>query len=80
MSDSVASMTEVGSHLAPNARKMLERSAKERVDYVKKDAWIPYRAANKVLGQLEDLLAHPKVARMPFLGNQPASTVVEFTR
>jgi hypothetical protein len=37
------------------------------VDYVKKDAWIPYRAADEILDQLEDLLTHPKVARMPFL-------------
>jgi hypothetical protein len=59
--------TVLGAHLAPNARQMLERSAKERVDYVKKDAWIPYRAATAILNQLEDLLTHPKVARMPFL-------------
>lgn len=67
MNDDVTADQVVGAHLAPNARKMLERSARERVDYVKKDAWIPYRAANEILAQLDDLLTHPKVARMPFL-------------
>lgn len=61
------SVTSEGAHLAPNAQRMLLRSDKERVDYVRKDAWIPYRAANEVLKQLEDLLTHPKVTRMPFL-------------
>ena len=67
MDEHVTATDEVGRHLAPNARKMLERSPKERVDYVKKDAWIPYRAADKIICQLEDLMTHPKVARMPFL-------------
>lgn len=67
MSDQTAAEEIVGAHLAPNAQKMLERPAKERVDFVKKDAWIPYRAADDILEQLEDLLTHPKVARMPFL-------------
>lgn len=67
MSDQVDAEEIVGAHLAPNARKMLERSAKDRVDYVKKDAWIPYDAATEILDRLEDLLTHPKVARMPFL-------------
>lgn len=67
MGDQATANEIVGAHLAPNARKMLDRSAKERVDYIKKDAWIPYRAANEILDQLEDLLTHPKVARMPFL-------------
>lgn len=58
---------EFGTHLAPNARKMLDRPAKERIDYVKCDSWIPYKAAIDILQHLEDLLAHPKVARMPFL-------------
>lgn len=56
-----------GAHLSPNARKMLGRSPKERVDFVKKDSWIPYPAAEEILRKLEDLLTHPKVARMPFL-------------
>lgn len=67
MSDPTEAEEIVGAHLAPNALKMLDRSVKERVDYVKKDAWIPYRAADEILEQLEDLLTHPKVARMPFL-------------
>ena len=54
-------------HLAPNARKMLLRPDKERLGYVKRDGWIPYKAANEILKQLEDLLSHPKVDRMPFL-------------
>ena len=59
--------TEDGAHLSENARKMLVRTSKERVDYVKRDSWIPYAAAEEILRQLEDLLTHPKVARMPFL-------------
>lgn len=67
MVDEALVEAEVGTHLAPNARKVLERSAKERLDYVRRDSWIPYKAADDILQQLEDLLTHPKVARMPFL-------------
>lgn len=71
-----------GAHLSPNALKMLERSPKERVDYVKKDSWIPYAAADDILRQLEDLLTHPKVGRMPFMAicsrtNNGKSRIIE---
>lgn len=58
---------QAGAHLSASARKMLVRTPKERIDYVKMDSWIPYAVAEKVLQQLEDLLTHPKVERMPFL-------------
>lgn len=67
MNDQGAVEVKEGKHLAPNARKMLGCSAEERVSYMKRDAWIPYQAATEILKQLEDLLAYPKVARMPFL-------------
>jgi len=67
MSDQSSTVDQVGAHLAKNARQILERSLKERVDFVKRDSWIPYRAGEEILQQLEDLFTHPKVARMPFL-------------
>ena len=46
---------------------MLDCSINDRLDYFRKDSWIPYSAANDVLKKLEDLVRYPKCERMPNL-------------
>lgn len=72
-----------GAHLTAKSRKILGGSAKERVDYVKRDSWILYPAADEILRQLEDLMTHPKVGRMPFLAicsrtNNGKSRIIDY--
>ncbi|GAB3636709.1 TniB family NTP-binding protein [Hymenobacter arcticus] len=38
-----------------------------RVEFIQSNRWIKYPAAERILERLEELLAHPKIARMPNL-------------
>jgi Bacterial TniB protein len=60
-------MTLAGEHLLAKARDLLDRPIEERVAHIRKDSWIPYAHANKILQQLDDLLKHPTCDRMPSL-------------
>lgn len=55
----------MGDHLSPKTRAMLGRPIDERLDYFRKDSWIPYPRATEILKLLEDLLRYPKCERMP---------------
>lgn len=52
-------------HLSPRAREVLALSNEERIRHIQEDRWVGYTRANEVIAKLEDLLAHPKVGRMP---------------
>jgi hypothetical protein len=52
-------------YLTPKTRAMLGRSIDDRLDYFRKDSWIPYSQATEILKNLEDLLRYPKCERMP---------------
>lgn len=52
-------------HLSPRAREILALSKEERIRHIQEDRWVGYTRANEVIAKLEDLLAHPKVGRMP---------------
>jgi Bacterial TniB protein len=52
-------------HLHPQLIKLLQKSADERVRYVKSDRWIGYTRANDILKKMDDLVTHPRVDRMP---------------
>jgi hypothetical protein len=56
-----------GDHLSPKTRELLDRPMEERIAHIRKDSWIPYSQANKILQELEDLLKYPKCDRMPNL-------------
>lgn len=53
--------------LSPKTREMLGRPIEDRLDYIRKDSWIPYPRASQILRQLEDLMRYPKCERMPNL-------------
>lgn len=55
------------SHLQPTARSWLNLSDDDRIYQMDQDQWIGYPQAKLVLERLEELLAHPRISRMPNL-------------
>lgn len=53
------------SHLHPSAAEYIEQDADARITWLKKPRWIGYPRAQEVMGKLEDLVCHPREARMP---------------
>jgi TniB protein len=72
--------------LIPDARAVLDLDDKARVDYIRKEKWIPYTRANEILASLEELLITPKKSRMPSIlvvgdsNNGKSSIAQEFLR
>lgn len=52
-------------YLSGKALEMLDVSDEERLTYLKKRSFIPYPRAKEILEEMEELLVHPKVNRMP---------------
>jgi hypothetical protein len=52
-------------HLRSDAREALALSDADRIRLIRAGTWIPLDYVKDVLQQLEDLLAHPRVTRMP---------------
>lgn len=53
------------SHLLTSVAKLLDQSDEDRIIHIQKNHWIGYPKANEILRAMEDLLAHPRVHRMP---------------
>lgn len=53
------------SHLSVSAQEALQLTDAERIYRIKSDRWIGYPFAKDVMNQLDDLLQHPRVNRMP---------------
>lgn len=75
-------MSNDASHLTASARAALNLTDAERIFRIKSDRWIGYPYAKVVLKQLDDLLQHPRVNRMPNLiligdSNNGKSTLVK---
>lgn len=51
-------------HLLPQATEDLALPTPERIVACQKDYWVGYATANAVIGQLDDLLSHPRTQRM----------------
>jgi hypothetical protein len=51
--------------LLPETREMLGKSRKELIEYVRQDRWLPYPAADRLLGKLEALYEMPDKIRAP---------------
>ncbi|HSI44481.1 MAG TPA: TniB family NTP-binding protein [Methylotenera sp.] len=52
-------------HLSESACEVMNLSNQERIHHILKDRWVGYDRANELLTKLDDLIAHPKVERMP---------------
>jgi len=57
----------VADHLTQQAATLLEAPDAVRVRFIRSPRWIRYPRANQILQQMEDLLDHPKMHRMPGL-------------
>ncbi|MGZ0077178.1 TniB family NTP-binding protein [Methylomonas sp. MS20] len=51
--------------LSQRAVELLNSSDEERLTHIDKPFFIPYQRASELLAEMEDLLEHPKVNRMP---------------
>ena len=51
--------------LIPKSMEYLEKTDEERIGYIKRERFIVYPGAQKVLNKLEELLIEPKKSRMP---------------
>lgn len=73
-------------HLEATTREVMERPKKGRVEFVNSDHWIGYDQASRILGRLDDLVAHPRTLRMPNVlivgrsGNGKSSILERFTK
>ena len=54
-------------HLQPAVRGWLELGDDERIYQLNRDLWIGYPQSARILERMEELLAHPRISRMPNL-------------
>ncbi|BBB58699.1 transposase [Undibacterium sp. KW1] len=52
-------------HLNENARALIMQSDEQRIYAIRKGSWLGYAGAKQVLARMEDLLAYPRITRMP---------------
>lgn len=52
-------------HLHPVTAEIVELDSAARIQWLKKPRWIGYSRAQEIIGRLEDLVSHPREARMP---------------
>jgi len=60
-------MTMVNSypHLNDAARSLVEQSDEVRIFAIREGSWLGYKDAKRILAHMEDLLAYPRITRMP---------------
>ena len=58
---------DIAGRLMPKTIEFLDKSDDERILYIKKERFIVYSGAQKILNKLEDLLIEPRKSRMPCL-------------
>jgi type II secretory pathway predicted ATPase ExeA len=52
-------------HLGRKALQVIELSPEERIAFIQDSHWVGYSRAKEILNDFEDLLAHPRMHRMP---------------
>lgn len=52
-------------HLNDSARALMDRTDDERIYAIREGAWLGYKDAKRILGRMEELLAYPRITRMP---------------
>lgn len=56
---------EQSDHLTTEARKLLDEPNEVRIRHIRGGTWVAYPRAKRVIARLEELLAYPRVTRMP---------------
>jgi uncharacterized protein with GYD domain len=54
-------------HLAPSVHHVMDLPREERIRHIQQGTWLPLDDTKKALEQMENMLSHPKVPRMPNL-------------
>lgn len=52
-------------HLNDKAKALINASDEERIHAIRSGTWLAYQRAKEILARMEDLLAHPRITRMP---------------
>lgn len=52
-------------HLNDKAKALINASDEERIHAIRSGTWLAYPRAKEILARMEDLLAHPRITRMP---------------
>ncbi|MDO9268862.1 MAG: TniB family NTP-binding protein [Methylobacter sp.] len=52
-------------HLHPSTAEYIELDTEQRIQWLRTPRWIGYPRAQDIMGKLEDLVSHPREARMP---------------
>lgn len=52
-------------HLNDKARELLNATDEERIYAIRSGTWLAYERAKEILARMEDMLAHPRITRMP---------------
>lgn len=52
-------------HLHPSTAERIELDVDARIEWLNRPRWIGYPRAHEIMGKLEDMLRHPREARMP---------------
>lgn len=52
-------------HLNDSASALMERTDEERIYAVREGTWLGYADAKRIISRMEDLLAYPRITRMP---------------
>ncbi|MBL8524813.1 MAG: TniB family NTP-binding protein, partial [Betaproteobacteria bacterium] len=56
---------ESATHLSDDARALLGKSDDARMQAIRQGTWLPYKRSKEVLARMEELLAYPRITRMP---------------
>ncbi|NHZ78950.1 AAA family ATPase [Massilia sp. CCM 8695] len=54
-------------HLNERARALADKSDDARIYAIREGAWLGYKDAKRIIGRMEELLAYPRITRMPNL-------------
>jgi hypothetical protein len=52
-------------HLNDAARALIDRTDDERIFAIREGSWLAYKDAKRILARMEELLAYPRITRMP---------------
>jgi hypothetical protein len=67
MSNQTSPVENAYAHLNERARTLADKSDDARIYAIREGTWLGYRDAKRIIGRMEELLAYPRITRMPNL-------------
>lgn len=65
MSDQIIAAESPYPHLNEVARSLADKSDDARIFAIREGSWLGYKEAKRIIARMEDLLAYPRITRMP---------------